>query len=70
MLIEISSSKDVINMMLYLLRQQTNQISRSLLDETDLNIEVVSIEPITSMTPSLYDDLIEKIFSSERVIVI
>lgn len=57
-------------MMLYLLRQQTNQISRSLLDETDLNVEVVYIEPITSMTPSLYDGLIEKIFSSERVIVI
>lgn len=55
---------------LYLLRQQPDRISRSLFDTTDLNMEVVSIEPIMSMIPSSYDDLIEKIFSSEQVIVL
>ena len=55
---------------LYLLRQQPDQISHSLFRVSDLDIEVVSIEPIVSMIPSSYDNLIEKIFSSEKVIVI
>lgn len=55
---------------LYLLRQQPDRISHSLFSAIDLNMEVVSIEPIMSMIPSSYDDLIEKIFSSEQVIVL
>lgn len=57
-------------MTLYLLRQQPDRISHSLFSAIDLNMEVVSIEPIMSMIPSSYDDLIEKIFSSEQVIVL
>lgn len=55
---------------LYLLRQQPDQISHALFCASDSEMEVVSIEPIVSMIPSSYDDLIEKIFSSERVIVL
>lgn len=58
------------SMTLYLLRQQPDQISHSLFHATDSDIEVVSIEPIVSMIPSSYDDLIDKIFSSEKVIVL
>ena len=70
LLIEVSCFKDVMSTTLYLLRQQPDRISHSLFSAIDLNMEVVSIEPIMSMIPSSYDDLIEKIFSSEQVIVL
>ena len=55
---------------LYLLRQQLDQISHALFCASDSDMDVVSIEPTVSMVPSSYDDLIEKIFSSEKVIVL
>ncbi len=55
---------------LYLLRQQPDQISHALFCASDLEMDVVSIDPTVSMVPSSYDNLIEKIFSSEKVIVL
>ena len=55
---------------LYLLRQQPDQISHALFRASDSDMDVVSIELTVSMVPSSYDDLIEKIFSLEKVIVL
>jgi len=76
---------------LYLLRQQPDHISPSLLQVNDADIDIVFIEQSASIAPMLikgavvsgegiaasgsrqsltYDGVIEKIFSSEHVIVI
>ncbi len=55
---------------LYLLRQQPDQISHALFCASDSEMDVVSIDLTVSMIPSSYDNLIEKIFSSEKVIVL
>ena len=76
---------------LYILRQQHDHISRSLLDMSDAHIDVVFMEQGTSLTHLRveevmvgvgsivarssrqalpYDDLVEKIFSSEYVVVL
>jgi hypothetical protein len=75
---------------LYLLRQTPDAISHSLFQASDADIDIVSVEQVSSVAPSskgvtvtgekivdgrsrqtlTYDDLIEKIFSSEHVIVL
>jgi hypothetical protein len=69
---------------LYLLRQQPDRISPSLFQGSDTDIEIVFIAQATSINPSgiesmaaggsrttlTYDDLVEKIFSSEHSIVL
>ncbi len=57
-------------MMLYLLRQRPGQISSSLFHAPESDMTVISLESIAAMSGFSYDDLIEKIFSSEQVIVI
>jgi hypothetical protein len=74
---------------LYLLRQQPERISPSLLEVSDKNADIVCLEqlispssiqsgllsdddrpvPVSRRTLT-YDDLVEKIFSSERIIVL
>lgn len=56
--------------MLYLLRQRPGQISSSLFHAPESDMTVISLESIAAMSGFSYDDLIEKIFSSEQVIVI
>lgn len=76
---------------LYLLRQHPDRISSSLFRVSDIDMEIVFIEQVSSKIPSsvkgavvatkgmavglsrptmTYDDLIEKIFSSEHIIVV
>jgi hypothetical protein len=68
---------------LYLIRQDPDRISSSLFQASDMDMDVVLIEEVTSIASSMkgmavgylpptmtYDDLVGKIFSSEHVIVI
>jgi hypothetical protein len=65
---------------LYLLRQQPNSISSSLFRANDSDMDVIflkeatsaghGIEAVNSGSALTYDDLVEKIFSSEHVIVL
>ena len=76
---------------LYIFRQPHDRISPSLFHMSDIDIDIVLIEQVTSLTPSgeegakssqdgaiacgphsivTFDDLIEKIFSSEHVVVL
>lgn len=69
---------------LYLIRQDQDRISSSLFRASDLEMEIIHIDEATSIASSsmkgmvvgflpptmTYDDLVGKIFSSERVIVI
>jgi len=54
---------------LYLLRRQPESISRSLFLGSDAEVDVVLVEQVASGSPSV-DDLVEKVFSSDHVIVI
>ena len=75
----------VMSATLYLLRQQPDRISPSLFRESDADMDIVFVEHATlkgatvssegvmvSDSPQTlrYDDLVDKIFSSEHIIVI
>jgi hypothetical protein len=69
---------------LYLLRQHPDHIASSLFRASDVDMDVIFVEQAASMTPSsvkgvtvglsrpmmTYDVLVEKIFSSEHIIVL
>jgi hypothetical protein len=70
---------------LYLLRQQPDRISRSLFRANDADIDIILLEQAASSAPAFiagavvvddsrrtltYVDLVERVFSSERVVVL
>jgi hypothetical protein len=69
---------------LYLLRRRPEDISSSLFQMNDAGTDIVFIQPVTSTTlvsiqgmdgvylcpPMTYDDLIDRVFSAERTVVI
>jgi hypothetical protein len=76
---------------LYVLRRSPDRIPSSIFRSSDLNMDIVFLEPAASLVPSavnglvieselavvegshstiIFDDLIDKIFSSEHIIVV
>lgn len=56
-----------LNTTLYVLRGRPDDISRALFDSSDVGIEVVFVEQAGAI---FYDDLVKKIFETDRTIVI
>jgi hypothetical protein len=57
------------NKILYVLRRRSDDIPRTLFHASDAKVDVVFIEGTAANTIS-YDDLVRKIFETDRTIVI